>query len=216
LFLELFGDPATNPKRWPAVRLEQVFSAEKAGTRCGPFGTALTKADYVATGVPVWGIENVLPNRFRETGYLFITTDKFAELKAYSVEAGDLLISRAGTVGRVCVARPSQLPSIIGTNLIRVSLNTDRVVPEYLSALLSYFADRIGDLRASSDEDAYSFMKTGVLARLRVPVPDYKVQQRYLAALTKAEECQEMQQRSQDELDSMLNCLLQRAFRGEL
>ena len=122
-FLEMFGDPATNPKKWTIATIEDALSASHSGMRCGPFGTALSKVEYVSGGVPVWGIENVKPNLFKEDGSLFITEDKYEELVTYLVSKGDVLISRAGTVGRMCVARPSRHPSIIGTNLIRVSLD---------------------------------------------------------------------------------------------
>ena len=63
-FLEMFGDPATNPKKWPVTKINDILDHERDGTRCGPFGSALPKRDYVAQGIPVWGIDNVQPNRF--------------------------------------------------------------------------------------------------------------------------------------------------------
>lgn len=212
----MFGDPGTNPQCWPLIRVEELLNQDRAGTRCGPFGTALTKAEYVGEGVPVWGIDNVLPNKFREARSLFITPAKFDEMRSYSVESGDLLISRAGTVGRVCVARPTMPESIIGTNLIRVSVNPQRLVPEYLSTLLTYFSDRIGDLRASSDQDAYSFMKTGVLTRLRIPLPDLPRQQRFATALVHVGTTADRHTAAQDETENLFHSLVQRAFRGEL
>ena len=106
-FLDLFGDPVTNPMGWYVGRLEDYFSETRAGTCCGPFGSALKKYEYVEDGIPVWGIDNVKPNQFIQERSLFITPAKFAKLRRYSVEPGDILISRAGTVGRMCVAVPT-------------------------------------------------------------------------------------------------------------
>ena len=99
LFLEVFGSPAINPFDWPVESVGALYEESRGGVKCGPFGSALKKHEYTDSGVPVWGIPNVLPNQFVEAGSLYISHPKFEELRAYAVEPGDLLISRAGTVG---------------------------------------------------------------------------------------------------------------------
>jgi type I restriction enzyme S subunit len=147
---------------------------------------------------------------------LFITPDKYTELTAYSVEAGDILISRAGTVGRMCVARPNSSPSIIGTNLIRVALDHQRIVPEYVTAIFTYFPTRVGGLRASSDEGGYSFMKTSTLATLPVPLPPVTLQRKYEDLVARHDRMQSRQLDLISESDVLFNALVQRAFRGQL
>ena len=164
LFLDMFGDPVRNPKGWPVRPLGEMFAEARAGTRCGPFGSSLKKDEYQTSGIPVWGIENVFPNRFRAVGSLFISEEKLQGLRSFSVVEGDILISRAGTVGRMCVVDEPVGPSIIGTNLIRLSLNGDLLRPEYFVATVTFFADRFRHMRANAKADAYSFMNTGTLA----------------------------------------------------
>jgi type I restriction enzyme S subunit len=84
VFLGMFGDPATNPKGWVLEKMGLAI----AEARCGPFGSALHKSEYAESGVPVWGIDNVQPNRFVESESLFITKDKFKELTSYEVKVG--------------------------------------------------------------------------------------------------------------------------------
>ncbi len=216
LFHEMFGDPTVNDHGYHVATVESVFSKTRPGTRCGPFGSALKKHEYVADGVPVWGIDNVRPNEFAENGSLFITAEKYAELKNYAVESGDILISRAGTVGRMCVARPRKQPSIIGTNLIRVSLNNAKVVPEYVSSLFTYFGDRVGKLRAASDEGAYSFVQTGTLKSLTIPLPPIALQRKFAERLKYARDLGASQAESRQRLNDLFQSLLYRAFRGNL
>jgi type I restriction enzyme S subunit len=215
-FLEMFGDPATNPKGWKTAAVEDGLSRERPGMRCGPFGTALRKEEYVSEGVPVWGIENVQPNLFLEGGSLFISEDKYSSLSAYSVRAGDVLISRAGTVGRMCVAYPPEEHSIIGTNLIRVALDQAVIVPDYFTALFTYFADRVAGLRASSDDGAYSFMQTGVLRHVRVPLPPVEKQRAYERFVELARRNQTRRKEGLEASDLLFHSLVSRAFRGEL
>lgn len=215
-FLQMFGDPATNSKKWNMVKMSEALAADRPGMRCGPFGSALHKEEYVTEGVPVWGIENVRPNQFEEAGSLFITEDKYLELAGYSVSPGDVLISRAGTVGRMCVARPQHPRSIIGTNLIRVALNQAVLSPDYFTALFTYFADRVAGLRASSDDGAYSFMQTGVLKEVRVPLPPIQMQEVYATCVATVRKNQETRQAAASDADRLFGSLVQRAFRGEL
>ncbi|MEH2060042.1 MAG: restriction endonuclease subunit S [Nostoc sp.] len=216
LFIKMFGDPAKNPMGWDIVLVEKLFSRERAGTKCGPFGSALKKHEYVDKGIPVWGIDNIKPNQFVESGSLFITPIKYEELKSYSVEPGDIIISRAGTVGRMCVARPQQSHSIISTNLIRLTLDKKGIFPEYFTSLLSYFPTSVNQLRASGDDGAYSFMNTTILKSLKIPLPPFDLQNEYTRRMAEIRRLNEKQIESQAKLNNIFQCLLYRAFSGEL
>lgn len=216
IFQDIFGAPAVNPHGWEIESVGDLFDERRGGVKCGPFGSALKKDEYTDAGVPVWGISNVLPNQFIEEGSLFIPRAKFLQLQAYAVEPGDLLISRAGTVGRICVARPHVKESIIGTNLIRMSLDKRRVRPEFFAALLTHFAGEVGRLRADANETSYSFMNTTVLKSLRIYLPPITLQERFVARVAEIRELEAAQAASRQRLDNLFQCLLHRAFQGEL
>ena len=185
-FLQLFGDPATNPIGFPMETVGGMFSKQRAGAKCGPFGSALKNHEYVPQGIPVWTMENVGQNEFREEGCLHITPAKFEELKAYDARNGDILISRAGTVGRMAIVETKHPRSIIHTNMIRLSLDSSRCLPVYFTVLMTFFAARVGRLK-SGQEDAYTFMNTGRLADLRIPVPPLPLQQQFASLVARHE-----------------------------
>jgi len=216
LFFEMFGDPVTNPRKWKTFPVENLFPADRSGARCGPFRSALKKHEYVDAGIPVWGIENVQPNRFVEEGSLFIAEEKYAQLTNYTVQAGDILISRAGTVGRMCVARPQQSPSIIGTNLIRLALDSRTIQPEYFTSMFTYFGEQMGRLRANVDEGAYSFMNTTTLKSLTISLPPLPLQRQFAARVVEIRALEARQAESRRRLDDLFQSLLHRAFRGDL
>ena len=216
IFLDMFGDPVTNPMRWRVGRLDDYFSKTRVGTCCGPFGSALKKREYVEDGIPVWGIDNVKPNQFVQERSLFITPAKFAQLRRYSVEPGDILISRAGTVGRMCVAAPTVQESIIGSNLIRLSLDPSAMLPVYFASLYTFCGDRLPGLRASGDENAYSFLNTTRLKSLVVPLPPLDLQRRFAAVVESIREQRTRHRAHLAELDTLFASLQSRAFRGDL
>jgi type I restriction enzyme S subunit len=212
LFQEMFGSPATNPLAWPIENVGSLFDSARGGAKCGPFGSALKKHEYVETGVPVWGIPNVLPNQFVEAASLFIYEKKFKELRAYAVQPGDLLFSRAGTVGRICVATPTVKDSIMGSNLIRLALDRRKVVPEFFSTLMTFFAKDVGRLRANIDEGAYSFMNTTVLKTLRIYVPPLPLQKEFAQRMTELREMEAAQAASRRRLEDLFQSVLHREF----
>jgi type I restriction enzyme S subunit len=213
VFLELFGDPAENPNGFDRVQVEEHFAPDRDGAKCGPFGSALKKHEYVTTGVPVWTMDNVGENEFHEGGCLFITEQKFKELSAYGVQNGDILISRAGTVGRMGIVRTKHPRSIIHTNIIRLSLNPARVLPIYFVTLMTWFAPRVARLKRGQ-EDAYTFMSTGTLGELLIPVPPLSLQQKFAGLVERVERLRSVQRESLRQAEHLFASLLHHAFTG--
>lgn len=213
IFLEMFGDPASNPKGWGVSPLGSAFDPER-GARCGPFGSALHRSDYIPNGIPVWGIDNVGTLQFNETGSLFVDERTFMKLTAYDVRSGDILITRAGTVGKMCVARPAASQSMIGTNLIRLSLNQEAADPDFVAILLTHFGRSLGSLRANAKEEAYSFMKTGILKTLPVPLPPIDLQRRFASCVEALRHAREAHESSLAELDVLFASIQTATFSG--
>lgn len=118
--------------------------------------------------------------------------------------------------GRMCVARPQQSHSIISTNLIRLTLDKERIFPEYFTSLLSYFPASVNQLRTSGDDGAYSFMNTTILKSLKIPLPPFDLQNEYTLRMAEIRRLNAKQIESQAKLNNLFQCLLYRAFSGEL
>lgn len=215
VFLEMFGDPILNPHRFPVRRLSDFYVNPKEGTKCGPFGSALKKEELVDSGVPVWNMDNIAADgRMVLPFRMWITIDKFDDLSAYSVQDGDIVISRAGTVGKMCVARMNGQPAIISTNLIRVRLGAD-LRPLHFVSLMLYCKGRVGRLKTGAD-GAFTHMNTGVLDSLEFPYPSIELQDQYGEIASKVESVKSRYQQSLAELEILYCALSQQAFKGDL
>ena len=212
-FLEIFGDPATNPRGFARVQVESLFAEGRDGAKCGPFGSALKKQEYVPSGIPVWTMNNVGANEFVEEGCLYITPQKFEELAAYDAQNGDILISRAGTVGRMAIVSTRHPRSIIHSNIIRLSLNPALVLPIYFVSLMTWFASRVAKLKRGQ-EDAYTFMSTGSLGELQIQLPPLPVQQKFAAVVARLERLRAVQREALRQAEHLFASLLDRAFSG--
>ena len=59
------------------------------------------------------------------------------DVSRYTAESGDILMTRAGTVGRVAIVEDDSVPIILGSNVLKISINKKtQVLPEFLLAVL--------------------------------------------------------------------------------
>ncbi|MDR7120155.1 restriction endonuclease subunit S [Rheinheimera soli] len=215
VFLEMFGDPIINPHKFPVRKLSEFYINPKDGTKCGPFGSALKKDEFVDSGIPVWNMDNIAPSAFMVLPFrMWITKEKFKELASYSVENGDIIISRAGTVGKMCVARTEGKPAIISTNLIRLRLGSE-LRPLHFVSLMTYCKGRVGRLKTGPD-GSFTHMNTGILDKLEFPYPPTELQDQFAIIAQKVEVLKSRYQQSLDDLKSLYGTLSQKAFKGEL
>lgn len=215
VFLEMFGDPITNPHKFPIRKLTEFYINPKDGTKCGPFGSALKKDELVSEGIPVWNMDNIdASSRMSLPFRMWITREKYNELISYSVNDGDIIISRAGTVGKMCVARMNDEPSIISTNLIRLRLGKE-LLPIYFVSLMTYCKGKIGRLKTGPD-GAFTHMNTGILDTLEFPYPSPDLQNKFATLVTKVESLKSRYQSSFSNLENLYGALSQKAFKGEL
>lgn len=197
VFLDMFGDPQLNPHGLPLRKLSDFYVSAADGTRCGPFGSALKKSDVTQEGVPLWNMDNISGSGQMQLPFrAWVSERKARNLAAYSVLDGDILISRAGTVGKMCVARSGESISLITTNLIRLRLGS-QLVPEYFVALMTHCKGRVGRLKIGPD-GAFTHMSTGILDTLSFPYPSINQQRSWVSHSTAI---QKQKAKLEDQLD---------------
>ena len=99
-----------------------------------------------------------------------------ADASRWSTQPGDILMTRAGTVGRVAIVKEESLPIIVSSNIIRIRVNDkSRVLPEYL---LAYLGSEDGQTRISMYTGGSVIRAASIsgLKRLRIPIPSIERQ----------------------------------------
>lgn len=135
-FIEMFGDLGSNPMKWKQIRLLDTCAAPD-DIKCGPFGTQLCRGEYQKSGVALWGIPQI-NSAFQSGPKDFLTDKKAAKLEAYSLQPGDIAMSRKGNVG-MCALFPEHFPiGIIHSDVLRIRPNTKVVNPVFLMSQLHY------------------------------------------------------------------------------
>jgi type I restriction enzyme S subunit len=214
IFLDMFGDPATNPKGWPRVQLVGLcVSADDI--KCGPFGTQLAKSEYTATGVPLWGIKNVNA-MFELPTSEFVDLPTAKRLSQYSIEPYDIVMTRKGTVGN-CAVYPTQFATgIMHSDLLRLRVSLTVCEPIFLAHQLHYSRDVERQLALISGGAVMPGINVTKLKSLEVLIPPVSFQREFALRVAAVEELRVANRGSLGELEVLFASLQHRAFRGEL
>lgn len=171
------------PKTWSYTRIEPLLSLDRPGMKTGPFGSLLKKHEHRLEGVPVLGIENVEPMRFVPGSKIHISHEKAEELSTYDVRPGDVLISRSGTVGEVCVAPQDLKEARFSTNLMRVVLNADGMLPGFFALLVNGSSTVLAQISDLCKGTTRAFLNQEILSSIAFPIPPLAEQQEILSQL---------------------------------
>lgn len=158
---------------------------EDGAFKIGPFGSSLKKSELVSSGIPVAGIENVLPNNFVQGFRRFITARKFADLADYEIRPGDVLVTTMGTIGRAAVAPAGLGPSIIDSHLFRMRFDLARVEPRYVCYAINSNVV-VNQLAQKARGAIMDGLNTTILRECVIPLPDLPEQRRIVGILEKA------------------------------
>lgn len=209
VFLEMFGDPILNPKKWNKVLLWSLFSSDWNGVKCWPFGSALKKEEYTSSWIPVWTMENIVNDKFKKEWCLYISELKYTKLWSYSVMKWDLIISRAWTVWKMCLV-DYIWKSIISTNLIKLSLDRINIVSEFFIESM-YFIKNSIKLKTWW-ENAFTHMNTWILKNIEIFLPPITIQNKFLQIFENNQKNINTQKQLLNKLEELYKTTLQETF----
>ena len=215
LYLRTFCQ-AENRHAWTVGSINDVAEQRDGSIRTGPFGSQLLHSEFVETGVPVLGIENVVTNDFRWTAPRCLPLAKYRRFERFRVFPGDVLVTIMGTVGRCCVA-PDDVPVCMSTkHLCVITPDRTKVHPRFLwAALLFDPAIRQQTALVGSGAIMEGWNST-IIRQLTLHVPPLALQNEFAKLTAEARELEAVQFASRRRLDDLFQSLLHRAFQGGL
>lgn len=209
IFLDLFGDPVANPKRWPERKLGSMLTFQQYGPR---FYNE-TYSDGGIRIVRITDLDEAGTLRFSSMPRMLVAAD---DISKYALRADDLIFARTGaTVGKVALIGPDDPPCIAGAYFITMRFEPTLIEPNYARAVLTSPSIRAIVVRRSRQAAQQNFSGPG-LRDLPMPLAPIALQQRFATQLAAVEALKSRHRTALAELDTLFASLQHRAFTGVL
>jgi len=206
-FLDLFGDPVTNPKRWPVLRLEEVCTRITDGTHQPP--------DWSEEGYPFLFVSNIVDGGISFGTRKHISEETWEELtRRCPIELNDILYTTVGSYGNAALV-DTERRFAFQRHIAHVKPDEGRIHPEFLVGMLQSPAVRTQADRAVRGI-AQKTLNLADLKKFRVFVPPRDVQEMYVRLRRRTLEQRLSVESALARADNLGDSLVQRAFRGEL
>jgi type I restriction enzyme S subunit len=211
IFLDMFGDPATNPKGWPQVPIGD--HASKIGSGATPRGG---DENYKPSGITLIRSMNVRDSAFLRDGLAFIDLEQAAQLEGVIVETDDVLLNITGaSVARVCRAPADVLPARVNQH-VAIIRPTATFNPAFLEQCLLFPSVKERLLKIARAGATREAITKAAIEQFRVIRPPREVQDQFAFRVDASKKAHLQMCSALGEMDSLFFALQHRAFRGEL
>ena len=178
-FVEMFGDPVSNPFNYDKVRLSQIADIKLIG----PFGSLLHKEDYIENGHPLVNPSHIVDSKISVDNKLTISNEKYEELGAYKLQIGDVVMGRRGEMGRCAVVLEDGLLCGTGSIFIRPTQN---VTADFIQKIISFpsFKKTIEDMAVGQ---TMPNLNVPIVSNFEIIHPPVEVQKSYYDFVTQVD-----------------------------
>lgn len=213
-FLDMFGDPVTNPKGWDDTHklgeLTDIVSGVTKGRRIN--GQKTREIAYLA-------VVNV-QDRYLSLKSVKTIEATLDEIAKYSLRFNDILLTEGGDpdkLGRGSLWHEELRECIHQNHIFRVRVsNPEKLHPVFLNWLIGSIRGKTYFLRSAKQTTGIASINMTQLRAFPVLIPPFDLQRRF-ASIVEAAERQKAKMRAHlDELDTLFASLQSRAFKGEL
>jgi type I restriction enzyme S subunit len=205
LFLDMFGDPSTNPKGWKVRHLQTitlaVIDCPHSTPKFAEEGVLCLRTTNLGIGNWQWS-----ERRYVSEG------DYLTRTARGRLEVGDIIISREGTLGIGAIVRP-EMRLCMGQRLVQIRADSRVVTAEYL---LWYLLDLLSPQSVEKHlaGSTSKHLNLSLLRTMAVPVPPLELQERFAALTMEAQGLVESQRQGLDNSQDTLQSLLAGVFGG--
>ena len=202
-FIELFGDPISNPHGFDKVALSKL-----AEIKIGPFGSLLHKEDYIEGGHALLNPSHIVDGKVAPDYKLTVSPEKYEELSAYHLKTGDVVMGRRGEMGRCAVVPCDGYLCGTGSLLIRTK---GEVTADYIQKIISFpsFKKTIEDMAVGQ---TMPNLNVPIVSNFQIIKPPIEVQRSYYAFVEQTDKSKLAIQQSLDKLETLKKSLMQKYF----
>jgi type I restriction enzyme S subunit len=175
---------------WPIVQLGALCNTVTKGTTPTSVGLSFSE-----TGIPFIRIQDIDHNTVSVSSCLYIDEHTHNALERSKIRGGDLLITIAGTIGKVAIV-PNGFPESNCNQAIAIlRFDKKKLHPHFLRYWLATdkAVSQIGSKKVTA---TISNLSLGQIKQLQIPLPPLEEQKRIAAILEKADAIRQKRQQA--------------------
>lgn len=204
-FIEMFGDPETNPHLWVVENLSMHLNIIG--------GYAFKSENFIESGIPVLRIGNINTGKFTANNLVFWHNDK--NLDDYKILPGDLVMSFTGTVGKedygnVCILGNDYPEYYLNQRNAKLHLNST-LHKIYLAELFRFSSIKKRLTNINRGVRQANISNKDILG-LRVPIPPIYLQNEFAEFVEKTDKLKQTIKNNLEKLETLKKSLMQQYF----
>jgi len=206
-FIEMFGDPVTNPMGWESKRLGDIFDIGSS--------KRVYQNEQTTSGVPFYRISDLVKHieSSPRSSELFISDEQYDNFKAKRLvpKSGDILVTSRGTLGQCYIINDSDRFYFQDGMISWLKKGKTKVASIYITYLfmMSGFRKQIDEAPAGS---TVNYLSIDRLEKLITMYPDYALQNNFAAFVERVEAQKFLLQKSLTKLELNYKSLMQKCF----
>ncbi len=209
-FLDMFGDPITNPKGWPTVKSSELFLVSpKIGTTTPAAGKG-----YLVVRVGEVGHARI---NYKQCGRVELSDKDFEKFR---LKSGDTVIARAigskKQLGKASLFSGFCEPVVIDSHIMRFRPDPTKCDGTWFYSMISSDRGKLLLQQAGGATAVQFNINAQQASSLLIPIPPTELQETFANLVRKAYQMQETSKVSVEKMTAQFNGLAQRAFQNEL
>ena len=180
---------------------------EIANIQTGPFGSQLHNKDYVEDGTPIVTVEHLGSKKFTTQNLPCVTSEDRERLKKYSMEEGDVIFSRVGSVDRCSYVDSSEEGWLFSGRCLRVR-PSNRIFPLFLYYYLCQPTIK-RHIRNIAVGATMPSINTQLLSEVPIKIPALQIQERIALILSSLDDKIELNRKINSNLEEQTKTIFQ-------
>ena len=210
-FIDMFGDPVSNPKGFEVKKLSEQVDL----IQIGPFGTQLHQEDYIENGIPLINPSHIKNGKIIPNHKLTVSQSKYEELTQYHLRLNDVLLGRRGEMGRCAVVTENEVGWLCGTGSLFLRPNLEKINPFFLELLLSSYSIKRYLENVSQGQTMANLNKT-IVGSIPLISPSIEIQNKFFLIAEKIDKMKTELKSAKNQVNNLFSSLQNQAFNGTL
>lgn len=204
-FVELFGDPISNPMNWNKRTLKEVCIKLNDGTHFSPESFSMGDYKYITA-------KNIKASGFDFSNITYVPEAVHRPIfERCNPEQGDVLYIKDGATTGIAIVNTLKEEFTLLSSVALLKQNRNVINGYFLAALLNN-ADMYSDIRNNMGGAAITRLTIAKLNAVKVIVPPLDLQNRFAAFVHQVDKSKVAVQKSLDEAQLLFDSLMQQYF----